>query len=73
MARDDAGAANPTKASGATATQVSQVKRHRHPAKPPDAGVAAKASTAAGAIKAGEQVVKTDKTVNDNAMKILPP
>jgi hypothetical protein len=67
------GAPNPAAPKGAAA----KTKTHRHPATPPkpapDISDIDKSTTASGAIQAGQQSVRTDKTLNNNTMKILPP
>jgi hypothetical protein len=73
-AQNDAGVVNQTKTAYPAAQGADQVKRPRHQARRPNTRpLPGRAATAAGAIRAGEKVVKTDKTVNDNTMKILPP
>ena len=73
-AQNDAGVVNQTKTADPVAHGADQVRQPRHQARRPNTRpIPGKAATAAGAIRAGQTVVKTDKTVNDNTMKILPP
>jgi hypothetical protein len=73
-AQNDAGVANQTKVAAPVARGAGQAKRPLYSAKRRnDRPIAGRAATAAGAIRAGKKIVKADKTLTDNTMKILPP